>query len=346
MSAPTSFPPPTEPPLSADEAPTVASASSTAPRAQAGGYRWGLLALLGGAYVGALGGSIATRGIPLEREQVLAWMMGALVVVAVSSRGHRVGRVLTDWLPFLAVMVAYDYSRGWADGAGFPIHWTPQIRADELLFGGTLPTVWLQEHLLDPYRIHLWEVVPAITYVSHFIVPFVTAAYLWVRERDRYVRFARRFVTLSFMGVTTFVLYPAAPPWLASREGYIHHDVFKGVGRGWHRLNLAVADRVLDKGHASVNLTAAIPSLHAGYSALVVLFLWPNLGRVGRAVGLTYMALMGFTLVFAGEHYVVDVLIGWAYVGITLWLVGSVERWWPRGGRPAEPPLDDGPLAG
>lgn len=343
MSAPTGYPPPTEPPLSHDEPPdgeardpgllpgpwaTVAIATGRARPRITRTHRWAGAAVLGGLYVGALVGSVATRGVPLEREQVLAWMMGALVVVAVASPRHRVGRILVDWLPFLLVMLIYDYSRGWAETAGMPIHWYPQIRADRFLFGGVLPTVWLQDHLLDPDRVHLWEVVPALTYVSHFVVPFVVAAYLWVRERERYLRFARRFVTLSWLGVATFVLFPAAPPWLASRTGRLDEHISRPASRGWGRLHLHVAQRVLDKGQASVNLTAAIPSLHAGYAALVAAFLWPTLGRVGRTVVATYAVLMGVVLVYGGEHYVTDVLVGWGYVGLTLWLVGSLEGWW------------------
>jgi membrane-associated phospholipid phosphatase len=343
MSAPTGYPPPNGPPLSPDEPPIWETSDAglfdlllarfggerfRTRRARSQGYRWGVLAVLGGLYVGALAGSIATRGIPKDREQVLAWMMGALIVVAFASPRHRVSRVLTDWLPFLLVMVVYDYSRGWAETAGMPLHWYPQIRADRFLFGGVLPTVWLQDHLLDPDRVHLWEVVPAITYVSHFVVPFVVAAYLWVRERERYLRFARRFVTLSWLGVATFILFPAAPPWLAARTGRLDEHISRPAGRGWGRLHLHFAEQILHKGQASVNLTAAIPSLHAGYAALVAAFLWPTLGRVGRTVVGTYAVLMGVVLVYGGEHYVTDVLVGWAYVGLTLWLVGSLEGWW------------------
>ncbi len=37
------------------------------------------------------------------------------------------------------------------------------------------------------------------------------------------------------------------------------------VGRGWGNLNLHSATALLDQGQASVNLVAAIPSLHAGH---------------------------------------------------------------------------------
>jgi membrane-associated phospholipid phosphatase len=39
---------------------------------------------------------------------------------------------------------------------------------------------------------------------------------------------------------------------------------------------------------------------------------------------------MTFTLVYSGEHYVIDVLVGWAYVGLTFLFVGLGERLWSR----------------
>jgi membrane-associated phospholipid phosphatase len=55
-----------------------------------------------------------------------------------------------------------------------------------------------------------------------------------------------------------------------------------------------------------------MPSLHAGAALLVVLFLWPDAGAVRRMLLASYVLLMGAVLVYTGEHYVVDVLAGWA----------------------------------
>lgn len=313
-------PPPDGPPLSTDEPPGAPATS--------GGWRWGRLATLGGAYSGALVASVATRGVPLQREQVLAWIIAGLAVVALSGPRRRLRQVLFDWLPFLAVLVLYDYSRGIAEELGFPIQYRPQLRADELLFGGTIPTIPLQERFIDPNRVHTWEVVPALIYASHFVVPFVVAAVLWVRDRARWAAFTRRFVALSFLGVATFVVFPAAPPWLAAQDGYLAEAVSRPVGRGWSVLGLDIAEQVLSKGRASVNVTAAIPSLHTAYAALVAVVLWPTVRLATRALLAVYAVAMGVVLVMGGEHYVVDVLIGWLYVAIVVLGVGRAERWW------------------
>jgi membrane-associated phospholipid phosphatase len=42
----------------------------------------------------------------------------------------------------------------------------------------------------------------------------------------------------------------------------------------------------------------------------------------------TYPLAMTFTLVYGGEHWLVDVLVGWVYVAGVLLLIRSAERWW------------------
>jgi len=54
---------------------------------------------------------------------------------------------LSDWLPFAAFLIVYDYARGMAEGLGLPVLWEQPVDVDRFLTGGTVPTVWLQEHL-------------------------------------------------------------------------------------------------------------------------------------------------------------------------------------------------------
>jgi uncharacterized membrane protein YdjX (TVP38/TMEM64 family) len=49
---------------------------------------------------------------------------------------------------------------------------------------------------------------------------------------------------------------------------------------------------------------------------------------------------MGFTLVYTGEHYVFDVLVGWVYTVAAVLAGRAVIRWWlarrAAGDRPAD----------
>jgi membrane-associated phospholipid phosphatase len=87
-----------------------------------------------------------------------------------------------------------------------------------------------------------------------------------------------------------------------------------------------VAKELLNEGQATVDLVAAIPSLHGGVTLLLVLFLWPRVRRRWRPLLAIYPVLMAFSLVYTGEHYVVDVLVGWVLaVGVTV-AAGRIER--------------------
>ena len=69
-----------------------------------------------------------------------------------------------------------------------------------------------------------------------------------------------------------------------------------------------------------------MPSLHAGSALLVALFLWPlvDAAVAGRCcVG--YVLLMALTLVYTGEHYVVDVVAGWLTAGVAVTAVASLR---------------------
>jgi len=280
-----------------------------------------------GLYGGALAARWKVAGIPLDREQILLWLAGFLIVATIGSPRGGIWRVVRDWLPVALVLIVYDLTRGAADGLGIRPHLQPQLDLDRWMGLGEVPTVRLQQALYHRNDVQWWEVPVTLTYISHFFVPFVVAGVFWMRDRPRYWRYIRRFVTLSFLAALTFVAFPAVPPWLASRVGELD-PVFRTAPRGWVRLNLDIAKHVLEMGQRTANVVAAIPSLHAGYTLLVAWALWPTARRALRAVLCLYVLGMGFVLVLTGEHYVTDILIGWLYVAFTVWGWDRIEGWW------------------
>ncbi len=271
-------------------------------------------------YGGVFAAIAKVHGLPLEREQLILWICGALLISSL-WREHW-WRVVTDWLPFVALMAVYDFTRGAAETLGMPLQWTAQLEVDKALFFGEVPTVWLQDRLLGP-ELQWWQVITGATYVSHFVVPFAVAGVLWVRARPAFVGWARRFLTLSYIGLATYILVPAAPPWRAGEVGFIA-PVDRIASLGWSELGLDSAESLIEKGQATVNLYAAVPSLHAAYTVLVALFLWPRVRWWWRALLGVYPLLMAFTLVYGGEHYVSDILLGWVYAGLVMLGWG----WW------------------
>ena len=301
-----------------------------------------------------------TTGFAFNRELLLLYICSGLMAASI-GQGRRMLYVVRDWLPFALVLVAYDLSRGAASMIGRPTMWHWQVDVDRWMFFGTVPTVWLQERLKLPYP-PWWEIAISTVYMSFFILPYVVAAVLWLRDREEWKAFVRLFVGLCFAALIVYALLPAAPPWAAARctpadvaggpsgpgcmfgpargvpDGGLlgamqtTRDGANGwveriVGRGWGKLNLHSASALIDQGQASVNLVAAIPSLHAGLTAAVAAFLWTRVQRKWRPLLAAYVLVMAFTLVYTAEHYVVDILLGWVLAAVVLFVIKALEAW-------------------
>lgn len=276
-------------------------------------------------------------GVPTSDPLLpLTWLWLATIAWNSHLPWRRHLAFIRDWLPVVLMLLIYNISRGFADGLSAP-HAVELVRADEWMFGwltgGDVPTVWLQQHLWEPGVVQWWEILVSLVYFSHFLAVPAAAVALWVRSRDQWKRYMSRWMTLTLAGLLTYFLYPAAPPWWAAQP--IHGALIDPVARistnGWNAIGLQSAGNTLNALQVeAANPVAAIPSLHTAYALLVIVFFMPVIRRRWWPLLLTYPLAMTFTLVYSGEHYVIDVLVGWAYVAGTMVLVGWVERWWGR----------------
>lgn len=284
-------------------------------------------------YLIVLGAVVATKGIPLERVYQAAWLLLGIVAFRINRPLRTHLRVLVDWIPLLAALVAYDFSRAAATSLGMPLQIETPINIDRMLFGGVLPTVWLQQHLLPADGgLPWWSLLTAVIYTSHLVIPWVLAAVLYVYSRECWKRYMAAVVTLSFLGLITYVLFPQAPPWYAAEHGAVAEPIGRVAGFGFGLVPIDTSTGWLE---ANSNPVAAMPSLHAAFTIVVVVALWPLVtNQVGRALLVVYPFAMAFTLVYGGEHYVIDVLIGWLYAGaaiaLTTWGLRRWDGWQAR----------------
>jgi membrane-associated phospholipid phosphatase len=84
---------------------------------------------------------------------------------------------------------------------------------------------------------------------------------------------------------------------------------------------------LFQRGWEYSNPVAAVPSLHAAYTLLVTLFLWRVVARWARPLLALYPLAMAFALVYTAEHYLFDVLLGWAYTLVAVWVVSRVAAY-------------------
>lgn len=251
-----------------------------------------------------------------------------------TSRHGPVAQLLIAWSPLSLILVAYAAAQwvntplGTGNGAdtnraGAPLHVAGPADADVAVFGA-VPTVWLQQRLVDGAA-HWYDAAAALVYVTHFFnIPMVTAL-VWFRLRDQFKRWVAAVLSFAVLGISGYVAYPAAPPWLASELGEIG-AVDRISSLGWEYLNLGLIADLTVQGQSGSNPVAAMPSLHAGSAMLVALFLWRVASTLWRGVLFVYVVLMALTLVYTGEHYVVDVVAGWLVASIAVVLAAAVRR--------------------
>jgi membrane-associated phospholipid phosphatase len=286
--------------------------------------------------------ALATVGL-VAALAIAVWLFGLgltpdrylLVLLVPALVMRRARRYLLDFVPFAALLVIYAQSRGIAHLLRPDPHYLPQLHADKFLFGGVVPSESLQHWLWDGAQQWYDHLVLAVMRL-HFIVPPLLAFVLWVKRRSLFYRFAATMIALSFAGALTFLLFPSAPPWAAGEKGLLpgliripHNPAPNPSGaHGYHSISVS---KLIDP-----NPYAAIPSLHAGYAFLCFLFVvtlaWKTRWRwVALGVGAIYPLAQSFAVVYTGNHYVIDLLLGYAYASAAL---AGVWWFWRRRGLP------------
>jgi membrane-associated phospholipid phosphatase len=292
--------------------------------------RWAVRAGIPAIYLLGTAIAIDRVGLPYSQDWIFVWIVGLMVAFSIADGQHSLQRLVKDWLPIIVALLAYDLLRGVADGNLIPVHWQPPVDADKLLGLGQVPTVRLQDALYTPGHLHLWDYAAFGFWFSHFFATLLVAVAIWLYRYQWFHRFAACIVVLAAMGLITYVVFPAAPPWLAAHNGYIDHT-YRITHAVVNNLPVPKAGALFQSGTDWGNDVAAVPSLHAAYTMLICLFLWPRVSGRWRPLLAAYPIGMGLSLIYLGEHYLIDILLGWAYAAVAVYLVNwAFERWGRR----------------
>ena len=231
--------------------------------------------------------------------------------------------MLKRFVPFVGLLVVYESFRGVVPYLNSHVSYTWMPAVDMWLFGGQLPTAWLQSHLWNG-QVQWYDFVLYLTYMLHFVLPFALAFVIWKRLPKQYWRYATAFLLVSFMGFVTFLAVPAAPPWLASDLGYIQ-PIERVSSQVWAALGINDFPSLYSK--LSPNPVAAVPSLHAAYATLFAMFAFVLFKSRWRYLSLIYPAFIYFGTVYQGEHYVIDEILGALYAVVAFLAAPYVVKW-------------------
>jgi len=249
------------------------------------------------------------QGVSIEPE----WVLIVLLVIAVAlGRGRR---FIADWTPFLLLFFAYEAMRGFAAKTNFAPHDLSGI--ERAVFAGTIPTLTLQHAFYHPGVIGIQDLIGMFFYFMHFVLPIVVGFIFWVNSREHYWRFISALLVMCFLSFLTYLFWPSAPPW------YQLHDVVKINDETVHRLwgyTLVFVYHGFNP-----NQFAAFPSLHAAFPALATVYAWRRYRALGIGLALWTIAV-GVSIVYLGEHYVIDALASLIYVAAATILVETISR--------------------
>lgn len=218
-------------------------------------------------------------------------------------------RFATHFLPFVVLLLSYEKLRSLAPLLNSHVNYMPMIHFDRWLFG-VLPTEWLQARMWHGH-LQWYDFVFYFFYMLHFVVPLALGILIWLKKPKHYWTFVCGLVVLSYSGFITYILYPASPPWLSSELGYLQPPIAHISSDIWRAFGVQDVSGFYKQ--LSPNLVAAVPSLHSAYPLLFALFVRKIWGNRWFCLAMVYPSIIWFAVVYLGEHYVIDVILGILY---------------------------------
>jgi hypothetical protein len=246
----------------------------------------------------------------------------AVTAAIIAVPFSRVRSYAAAFLPYGMLWLGFTLLRALADETPVRLRTDEVTAVERGMFFGTTPTIWLQTRLFDPTQIHWYDYATTLIHWSYFFVPHVAAIIIWRRSPTLYRRFLIATGITLGVGLMIYFLSPAAPPWLTADRAP-QQDIFRVMANVGRQVNSSVYNRTYSVVGDS-NPVAAMPSLHEAITFLVFLFALNGGWKLG-VPAFIYAVAMAFSLVYTGEHYVIDTLVGaaiatYAYVYSGRWL--------------------------
>ena len=250
-----------------------------------------------------------------------------LIVLIIGVVFGRTREFIVRFVPFLGLLVLYDGMRGLADDLNSHVNYLPMIHFDQWLTGGALPTIVLQRWLWHG-AVSWYDFYFYFLYTIHFLMPVIAGFILWRYKPRLYWPFVWTVVGVSFAAFITYIVFPAAPPWLASEQGYIAEPLHRVSSDVWWAMGVENFSELYK--NISPNAVAAVPSLHSAYPLIVSIYLIAAFGFRRAGWVLLYPLSMWVGVVYLGEHYVFDVLAAIVFVAAGVTVVYYITRWYRK----------------
>ena len=226
------------------------------------------------------------------------------------------------FVPFVLLILVYESFRSIADQLNSRVDYLTGPHFDRALFGN-LPTVYLQNWLWHGH-VQWYDFVLYLPYFLHFAVPLGLGVLVWKTRDHQFWRVMNTYLFSAFAAFLTFLLFPAAPPWLASQNHYIQ-PIIRISSQVW--ASLGIHDFPSFYNHISPNPVASVPSLHAVWATLLPIFVYKLYGRRWALLAAVYPFLIFVGTIYDGEHYAFDIIVGIIYALLAYVLVPRIMKY-------------------
>lgn len=243
-------------------------------------------------------------------RQFLIWGLIASLVVVFIPTG-RARYFVAGIVPYASAWFVFSFLRSFADETIFARTLNLEVlHFERWLFNGEIPTIRLQAEFYTRGEIQWWDYYFTFIHWSYFIVPHALALWIWWRSKREYQHFLAAMTMTLFLGLVIYFIIPTNPPWMAPEA--IDSPGAPVVQRIMGNIAEQIGGGLYEAGYKIVgesNPIAAMPSMHFGVTFLLV---WAARGRGfwWEIAAWFYSISMGAALVYMGEHYIIDIIVG------------------------------------
>lgn len=248
------------------------------------------------------------------------YLIGLVIIAYIAHPTSK--KIVLGFMLFIIYWVIYDAMRVYPNYLANNIHIVEPYEIEKSVFGITTNQATLTPNeYFSANSSSFLDVLSGFFYINWVPIPLLFASYLFVKNKKLLIHFFGAFLIVNLIGFMFYYIYPAAPPWYIEKYGTEIIYNTKGSAAGLTRFddffNLNVFRSLYEK---NANVFAAMPSLHAAYPIVVLMYGIRQKLKIGIIIFAVFLIGIWFSAVYSGHHYIIDLLAGGlcAIIGITL----------------------------
>ncbi len=264
-------------------------------------------------------------GIAVLHASLTAWLMEIrldhlmfyFIGLAPVLWGGRLRQVTTLAIPLILVGTSYEFSR-FLMFLQDNFHIQDLYDAEKLLFG--INTADHGRLILSEYfKIHNWPALDLVCglFYGYYLVHCIGLGVIFtVIDPARQQRMAWSWCFANWIGIATYLAWPAAPPWYVDMYGFEYVKTAVPNAAGTLRFDELLGINYFRDMYANTNTVfGALPSLHVGGPLAMA---YASIGADRRFVAYMFAVPVGigFSSFYLQHHYVLDLIAGAVVAGL------------------------------